>query len=240
MSSFIEFGGDAPESNTPSFGNDNFARFKGKKGESYRLSFAWWPMGEDGKPNLAAKKPRFIGGKRIYIPNVGYALYKGPEYNGFGDRDPKLAIGTIVIVWPTDKSGNVDQARLMAGGYTVASWVFSEQRYKVLETQWRDWPANEHDITALCEDDQFQKMTFSPLKNNLLKQILTNDKSKAIAADIVAKIKSVEARLANEVAKDLTVDEIKLKLGKGGQSPVAAPSGMSSQVDDMLGSILDD
>ena len=239
--SFMEWGGDAPDNQTPALGNDNYARFKGKKGETYRISFAWWPLGEDGKPNLLAKKPRFIGGKRIYVPTVGYCLYKGPEYNGFGDKDPKIAIGTVVIQWPTDKAGNVDQNRLMAGDYKVASWVFSEQRYKVLENNWRDWPAGEHDVTVLCEDEQYQKMTFSPCKNNLLRQLMVSnsEKSKPLVDDILAKIKSVEARLANEVAKDLTVEEIKMKLGKANASPVAAPSGMSGQVDDMLDSILE-
>jgi len=240
--SFIEWGGDAPENATPALGSDNYARFKGKKGETYRLSFAWWPQGEEGKLNLDAKKPRFIGGKRIYVPNVGYVLYKGPEYNGLGDKEPKIAIGTIVIQWPTDKAGNVVQDRLFAGDYKVASWVFPEQKYKVLENNWRDWPASEHDVTVLCEDEQFQKMTFSPCKNNLLRQLImaNTDKSKPIVADIMAKIKSVEARLANEVAKDLSVADIKLKLGKLNDSPVASPSGLSNQVDNMLDSILDD
>lgn len=241
-SNFMEWGGEAPENSTPVLGGDNTPRFKGKKGETYRISFAWWPIGEDGQLNLSVKKPKFIGGKRTYIPTVGYVLYKGPEYNGLGGNEPKIAIGTVVVVWPTDKAGNVDQDRLNRGDYKVSSWVFGEQRYKVLENSWRDWPANEHDVTALCEDEQYQKMTFNPCKQNLLRQILTSssEKHKTLAADITAKVKAMAAKIGNEVARDLTVEEIKLKLGKGGASPVTAPSGMSSQVDEMLGNILDD
>lgn len=243
MSGFMEWGGDAPETSQPHLGGGNTERFKGKKGETYRLSFAWWPMGDDNRLNLSAKKPRFIGGKRVYIPTVGYVLYKGPEFNGFGDSDPKIAIGTIVVIWPTDKAGNVDQNRLAAGDYKVASWVFSESRYKVLDNQWREWPAGEHDITALCEDEQYQKMTFAPCKNNLLKAILTSssDKHKILADDILSKVRALEAKIGNEVARDLTIDEVKLKLGKSTPPPVSpAGGGMSTQVDSMLDNILDD
>lgn len=241
--SFIEWGGDNEDNNTPAMDGGNIQRFKGKKGETYRISFAWWPLGEGSTLNLSAKKPKFIGGKRNYIPGVGYILNKGPEFTSLaGGEQPKLAIGTIIVKWPTDKAGAVDQTRLLNGDYAIMSWVFGEQRYKVLENQWRDWPAGEHDITALCEDEQFQKMTFSPCKNSILRQVMTANKDpyKAIAADIASRVKSMEAKIGNEVARDLSLDEIRLKLGKGGAAPVAGASGMSSQVDDMLGNILDD
>lgn len=240
MSSLIEWGGD--DTSTPQMDNGNPQRFKGKKGESYRLSYGWWPTLPDGSLNLAAKKPKFIGGKRSYIPNVGYVLNKGPEFTALaGGEQPRLAIGTIVIHWPTDKLGNIDQTRILNGEYAVMSWVFAEARYKVLDTQWREWPPGDHDVTALCEDEQYQKMTFSPCKNSLLKTFLhgTSDKHKAIAADIMSRIKAVEAKIGNEVARDLTLDEIRLKLGKGGPAPVVAAGGMSAQMDDMLENILD-
>lgn len=242
MTNFIEWGGD-DDNNTPAMDGGNVQRFKGKKGETYRISFAWWPQGENNTLNLSAKKPKFIGGKRNYIPNVGYILNKGPEFTSLaGGEQPKLAIGTIIIKWPTDKAGNIDQARLLKGDYQIMSWVFGEQRYKVLDNQWRDWPAGEHDVTALCEDEQYQKMTFSPCKNSVLRQIMTStsDAHKALAADITSRVRSLEPKIGNEVARDLSLDEIRLKLGKSGPSPVSAPSGMSSQVDSMMDNILDD
>lgn len=243
MSGFMEWGGDAPEESTPTLNGGNVDRFKAKKGETYRISFAWWPLDEHGNLNLAAKKPRFIGGKVNFIDKVGYILNKGPEYTVLAKGEqPKVKIGTIIVKWPTDKAGNVDQSRLNNGDYSVMPWVFGEARYKVLENSWREWAAGEHDITALCEDEQFQKMTFNPCKNSLLSQILKSpsERHKAFAVDILSRVKELEGKINNEVARDLTLDEIRLKMGTGGPSPVSSPSGMSAGVDDLLGNILDD
>jgi hypothetical protein len=243
MSSLTYFGGN-DEGKAP-IGGDRFPRFKGKKGETYRISFAWWPLDANDNFDLSAKKPRFIGGKRVYIQGAGYVLYK-PEMASMTAEQPKVNVSTIIVVWPCDPAGNVDQDRLIKGDYKVSSWTFGEARYKVLENNFLRWPAGDHDVSALCEDEQYQKMTFSPERSSLLKQILSSDKDKmkALAADLTAKIKEMEANIATEFARDLSLDEIRLKMGKataGGAAPISAAStGVAANVDDMLGNILDD
>lgn len=231
MSGIMEWGGD--QDNTPQMDGGNVQRFKGKKGETYRMSFCWWPI-EQGTLNMSAKKPRFIGGKRNFVPNVGYILNKGPEYTNLIGEPPKLAIGTIIILWPLTKSGDIDSVRVAAGNYEVLAWVFGEQRYKVLEAQWREWGPGQHDLTALCEDEQFQKMTFSPCKTSVLRQLVDSAKPehKEAVQDIVARVQTIGSKLGNEVAREVSIEDLRIKMGKGGGS--SAGPGVSSQVNEMM------
>lgn len=229
----MEWGGD--QDNAPQMDGGNLPRFKAKKGESYRMSFCWWPI-ENGTLNMSAKKPRFLGGKRAFVPNHGYILSKGPEYNALLP-DAKLAIGTFIILWPLNKNGDVDTVRVNAGDYEILAWIFAENRYKVLETQWREWGPGQHDMTALCEDEQFQKMTFSPCKNSILRQLVESvtDHHKAIVQNIVDRVQHLASKLPNEVGRDMPIDELRIKMGKASASgPSAAGTGVSSQVNDLM------
>ena len=241
MSGFIEFGGDDGTPEPFSGGKSN--RFKAKEGESYRVSFAWWPDddGEEGF-NMDAVKPRFVGGHRHYIAGVGYVLNKGAEYTKLAGGDaPKMAIATVLVVWPTDAQGRPDKARINAGDVTVQPWVFSESKYNALQPTHREFHLGNHDLTITCSDTQYQKLTFSPCKENLLRKLGESKKGKGkdVYDSIMAQVTNISAGLNSDIARDLTLDQIREKLGQSANAPAEFDLSGDDEVDDMIDDILD-
>jgi len=109
---FMEFGFGVDDD---AISSGKFERFKAKENESYRVSFVWWPLNPDGRPNLDAPSPRFIGAKRHYVQGVGYFLSKGPEYDKIAGGAPKSQIATVIAIWPTDRKGQLDKTRFTQG-----------------------------------------------------------------------------------------------------------------------------
>ena len=151
-------------------------RFKAESGRTYRATFCWFSVHtddgwdddaaflEDGTLNPEATI-RYTGCERIYKPGVGYFLYKGPAYAQFGS--PKQNIATILLVWPTDKEGDLDGASFKAGkGWKVQPWVFSTDKYNTIKKSNKRFPLLKHDLALSCTDAQYQKMTFSPEGEN--------------------------------------------------------------------------
>lgn len=193
-------------------------KFKGKEGETYRLSLAWWPGVEDGKPDLTAKTPKFIAVKRLYLEGVGYFLDKGPEYVKIaGGEAARTQVATIAIVWPTDAKGQVDKARFQERKFSVQTWIMSAEKYRQLEQTHAEWPLGEHDLTVACTDTKFQKMNFSPARQNLLKMLMDKDPEhvKIILSDVMSAI----ATIRTDMAQDLTIEQIRAKLAGGTTGP---------------------
>jgi len=222
MSEYMEFGfgsGDEGFQNKAS-------RYKGKEGRTDRLSLVWWPVDDDGKPNLGAKSPRFVGANRGYKKGVGYFLVKGPEYAKLGR--PKKAIATIVVKWPSDNDGTLDRDRLTSG-FQVLSWTFSKIRYDQLARLHNEWSLGEHDFLFACEDTQYQKGTLTPCKESVFRSIMENEKAAPIQAKIAADIRT-------DLARDLSLDEIREKAGMDSPS-ITGASVDAGVVDDLLDSI---
>lgn len=221
-----------------SFGeNDNnigvkSKRFKGKEGETYRVSFVWFHENDDG--TLDYNRPRFTGCERHYLNGVGYFLNKGPEYSKIAGGPPKQTVGTIICVWPTDNSGGLDKASFANGtGYAVFPWVFSAKKYKDLRSLAEDFPFHQHDVKIVCEDTQFQKMTFSPTKENLFTKLANSEKGAAIVEAIQGQVAKIAETLHSEMASDFTLDQIREKLGGGTSTPTAV-GGAGESVDNLL------
>ena len=238
MSGFIEFGGNDGTPEPFSGGKNN--RFKAKEGESYRVSFAWWPE-SDGSVDMDATKPRFVGAHRNYIQGAGYVLNKGAEYTKIAGDPPKMAIATIIVVWPTDAQGRTDKTRINAGDFLVQPWVFSESKYNALQPTHREFHLGNHDITITCADTQYQKLTFSPCKENLLRKLGESKKGKGkdVYDSIMSQVTTISAGIENEIARDLTLDQVREKLGQSGTAPSDFDFGGDDEVDDMIDDILD-
>jgi hypothetical protein len=225
-------------------------RFKAESDRTYRVTFCWFSVhGADGwDDNAAFNKDgtlnpdatiRYTGCERIYKPGVGYFLYKGPAYAQFGT--PKQNIATILVVWPTDKDGDLDATSFKAGkGWKVQPWVFSGDKYNTIKKSNKRFPLLGHDLAMSCTDAQYQKMTFSPEGENLLQKMLESDKPeiKATLAKILSDIKSVAANINRDLARDLTVDQIKEALGEEVDSPTGGSNHASQNVDDLLDGVL--
>lgn len=210
--------------------------WKAQGGHTYRLSFAWWPMGDDGRPDLGepgtGQAPKFTGGPVNFIQGVGYVFNQGPEYTKIANEPPRQRVATIAIVWPTDKRGNLDTNRLANGDFEVKPWVISADKYRTLEQIHNEFSFNEHDITAKCEEGgtQFQKLTFSPCKENLYRQFLSSEKGAEVAKRIIDTVEALGADIQGFVGRKMTIAQIREKLsqGQGGGVPVQSLGGDSA------------
>jgi len=208
-------------------------RFKGKEGETYRVSFVWFD--DDGKI-------RFIGCRRHYVQGVGYFLHKGPEFTAAAGGPPKQAVATFIVVWPTNSAGQLNREAFARGeGFEVKSWVFSAERYSQLKMQNAEFPLAEFDLVMRCKDTQYQKMDLSPCRESLFLKLRDsgNERGTAIAQGILDAVKSMEASLQTEMAHDLDIGKVREKMG--GASPASSVSGGAAEnVDGLLDDLLDD
>ncbi len=233
---FIEFG--FGENDDRVLGQ-KFDRFKGKEGENYRVSFVWWPTKADGSPDLDSKTPRFIGAKRLYIQGVGYVLDKGPEYGQFGQS--KLNVATILAMWPTNRKGELDRARFASGDVEVKPWIFAKDKYEQLKRRHDEFPFGSYDLAIACTDSQYQKMDLSPCRESLFRKVIESDKMKAMADNIVSQVNAIAANLQDIIARDVSIEKIREKLGGapvgGGSAGVGGSAGggaNTAAIDDLL------
>jgi len=236
MSDFMEFGFGENEDSLP----QRAKRFKGKEGENYRVSFIWWPGLEDGTPDMDAATPKFVAVTRCYIAGVGYVIHKGPEWTKLaGGNQPKLAIATIIVVWPTTKDGGLDKDGFRQGKFDVLPWVFPQAKYDAIRPIHREFPLGQSDMTIRCTDSQYQKMDFSPCRDNLLRKILeAGDKQEDMKKRLINEASKIAATIREELARDMTLDQAREKMtGTSAAQPVAAAA--SEDVDNMLDDILD-
>lgn len=221
----------------------NHTKFKGKEGESYRLSIAWWPMREDGLLNLDAKTPFFLGEKRLFLAGVGYFFDKGPEYIRLaGGKESRPSVITVVIKWPANKRGVLDKARFAAGDYEVMPWIFAPRRYNEIKDLHEEWGLGHHDLKATCTDTQYQKMSLITTKESCLRTLLEAPKRQEQAKQISEEVAELAKNIRRELGQDLTIEQIKERLGQateGGGGATAEEMSMDD-VDDMINDLLDD
>ena len=239
MSGFVEFTFGSGDENV----GKKSEKFKGEGGRSYRISLAWWPGVEDGKLDLDAS-PKFVGGQRHYIEGVGYVMNQGPEYTTLAGGPPRMAVATIIVVWPTDSSGNVDGGRLKSGDFKVMPWIFSGDKYKSISPIHKEFPQGQHDMTVACTDTKYQKMTFSPCRESLLRKLVEGgDKTKDFVDTIISEVQRISSSIQDDIGRELTVDQIREKMSGGGAVPTGASSATattSADIDDLVDGLLDD
>jgi len=217
-------------------------RFKGETGRTYRVSFPWLTgLDGDGHPTDDSA-PRFTGCERIYKQGLGYVLItdsnRSAVLNYLG-ATPKQAIATVVVVWPTNKDGELDVESFKAGkGWSVQPWVFDPGKYREIGRSHKRFPLGKHDLSMACSDGQFQKMSFTPEGDNLLRKLLgaKSEALREVGAQILQKAERVAEGIRRDLARELTLDEMREKLG----DEVASPTGNHSakNVDDLLDDVI--
>lgn len=246
MAGMMEFGFGQGDESIGVKGN----KLKLKEGEVYRLSFALWPDKKDDKgnviqpvvPDLDAETPKFLGCKRFFLQGVGYFQDNGPEFAKIAGAPSKMAVATLVIKWPTDSKGSLNKARFQNGDFQVCSWIFSADKFRAIELNHREFPLGSADLMVSCIDTQYQKITTSPCRESMFRKLLEAGK----ADSLLQQIADAAVDLPRELAQDLTLDQLREKLGKGGGGPVGGRGGSSGggrgatnvDFDDMLGDIL--
>ena len=232
-------------------------KFKGEKGVTYRLGFALWPGMDEGKDFTVAGleppegqpdealTPKFIAAPRNYIAGVGYIINKGPEYTQLAGKAPKTMIATIVVQWPLEK-GKPTKNSLFSQKPDVMPWIFSMDKYERLKKMHLSgYPMWDWDLSAECEDPQFQKFNFLPAKSNIFKEMLkaTNADGQALAQFILERARALAPSLPREIGMDLTIDQLRERMGQEVSGPVGGDTSSvagSGEVDDLIGSMLDD
>ena len=224
-------------------------RFKAEAGSTYRISFVWFDGLMDGKLNFgtpeAPAAPKFLGAQVHYIAGAGYIINKGPEYTALAGDAPRARIGTVIIVWPTDKNGKLDKARLANNEDEVVRWIFSSDKYRSLQQIHDEFPLSQHDVTLSCTDSGFQKMTFTPCKESLLKTLSGNPAAAEHVARLISQAAQVATDIQSDIGQDMTISQIQEKLaGAGITTTASAPAGSSvaassGDIDDYVDGLLD-
>jgi len=217
-------------------------RWKPQKGK-YRVTFVALPGLEDSAPKFEVDgmptNPNFKAGKRLYAKDVGYFLDHGPEYQKIAGSPSKTSIATTLIFWPTNPAGALDKSRFSNGEFEVKTWVFSLDKYRQLESINTEFPLSHHDINIEVTDAQFHKMTFSPCKESLFKTL--HEKKSDMFGTCVETVKSIHANIQNDIAQDLTLDQIREKLSGNVGSPTGKSGGnfnSSFDADEILDGML--
>jgi len=232
-------------------GDDNVrrraSRFKAKEDTHYRCSVAWYFKKKDAEGNDTDefdfdKKPRFTGCKRHYKKGVGFFLHNGPEYTKISGEPPKQCVASIFVFWPVDSKGRLRKEEFARGeGFQVLPWVMSAERYNELKGDEEDFPLGTTDRKLFCKDAQYQKLDIKVSKECFFRTLLESDKpkAKAVAESIIAEVRTLEAGIFNEMARNLTIAQIREKLGAEGAGGVVSGAA-DEEVDSLVGNLLDD
>jgi hypothetical protein len=224
-------------------------RFKAKEDTHYRASVVWYfkkkdEAGNDTDEYDFKRKPRFTGCKRHYTQGVGFYLHQGPEYTKIAGEPPKQCVASIFVFWPVDSKGRLRKEEFARGeGFQVLPWVMSAERYNEVKLDEEDFPLATTDRKMFCKDAQYQKMDIKVSKECFFRTLLESDKPKANAVTeaIIAEVRELEKTIFNEMARPLTIAQIREKKGGGGGGSGSVVSGAADEeVDSLVGNLLDD
>jgi len=231
-----EFGIDQGDENVAV----NTERFKADK-RKYRISFAAWHVDDEGHfkmgPEDESLTPRFLSSNRNYLSGIGYVLNKGKAWTKAIGEKGKRAVGTVIVIWPTDLKGNIRKELLKdLDAIQVKMWVFGKDKYRDISSTHREWPLNSHDLTLDCTETQYQRMTFTPCRQSLLRKFKESDKTTELYAEIEKRAKSCWEALPDEIGQELSPEQILAKKsGDGGSVTDAAVDAVADEeVDEML------
>lgn len=238
MSGFTQFGFGQNDSSV----GKKRGRLKMEKGQVARVSCLWWPGLEKGQPDMDSPTPGFVGAPRHYMKGVGYFINKGPEYTKIAGEEPKVRIATLIVKWPM-VGQKLDQTAISNNEFEVLYWVFDEGKYDEIKPIHTEWPLGSHDLTITCTDAGFQKMSFSPCRDNVLRKFIEKGGYESpIVQSIIEQGQRLLAGIQGEIGREMTIDQIREKLGGGGGGVAAPISDASSNVDidDALDSLIGD
>ncbi len=210
-------------------------KFDPEANRTYRASFVWYKkIGEDGVP-VFDSGVKFTGCERGYRQGVGYFLYKSPAFAEFGEA--KQAVATIIAVWPTDSKGKLEASRLSE--VQVMPWVFSADKYEELSRQNERYALTSVDYAITCTDSKFKKLTFAPEKDCLVSKLFASGKEELvnIAKGLLKEVAFVEANIKRELARDLTLEQLREAAG-GVENTPADRTRNASDVDSLLDNVL--
>jgi len=222
-------------------------KFKFEESKKYRISFALWPIvEEDGREVLKFDEasPSIEMNATNYIEDVGHVINKGPEYTKLAGESPKQRFATVIVVWPLDRNGQLDQTAVREGKWSVEPYVFSDKKFNQFKDLHLDWHFGECDVKVTCTDTQYQKITLTPVKKNMLRTLM-GSKGRKRFAEALEEIKDCAKQLHWLIGSDMSLDRLREKLGmeSEGLTGDSGPGEVAldeEDFDNMLGDLVDD
>ena len=220
-------------------------RFKPETGRTYRVSFVWFnDYDEDGMPTEEAQ-PKFTGCERTkYDQRVGVVLLtpdNREEIMRLLRKDAQHRVASVICVWPCDKDGELDVASFKAGkGWVCCPWVFDPGKYNEIKRVNKRFPLTGHDLSMTCTDGTFHKMTFTPEGESLLHKYLgaKSEDLQESARKIIAEARSIASGIHRDLARSMTVDEVKEAIGDEVEPSGGGDNHTSEDVDNLLNDVL--
>lgn len=178
-------------------------RYKGKKNRTDLISFCWFyrdeqtgelRMGEQDTPKMIAQEIHYINGKGYVLDNDYLRDKLGP---------PKRKIGTWVVHYKTDKSGNPETPF----EYEIKPWTFGEDKYRQLAKMHEDFPLTKYDLKVDCKEEQFQQLSFRISPNEAIWQ-----QREGLKQEIIETVEANADRLS--IGREVPLDELKDHFGE--------------------------
>ena len=196
----------------------DFEKYKGTKGTTDRLAFVHL------KDIQGKLQPILRKAYVHYIENVGYVLANDYTRSRFGE--PTLRLVTIVGQYQTDKFGKIKQP-FNETSLTLKFFVLSAKKYDALRKAHQEFPLDKHDLMVTCIEDQYQQLNFQSCKEAAW--AIKPEIKKAV----LAQVEKLAPYLEGQLGQNLTVEQIKEKLGENSDSGIAADD-TSSNADDII------
>lgn len=201
-------------------------RLKLGKGEKARISFLWWPGLAEGTPLNMSGSPIFVGAKRAYIKGVGFFIHNGPEYDTLPiEGRPGDRMVSIIVRWPLLHNGTISKEGIREGGAEVMYLLIDSRKLDALRTMHTEYPLSVHDVNITCDEPNYQQWTMSNARESILNQMITKDPTLPITQNILDAGRRLTADASFQIGQDLTVEQIRTKLGLPTSGPRPGASG---------------
>ncbi|MDH5523118.1 MAG: hypothetical protein OEY01_03860 [Desulfobulbaceae bacterium] len=149
-----------------------WTRFQGVQGETALLSPVYFEGLVSGKGFLTGL-PQIVKCKRIFIPelvsdwNLGYVPYPGDEVFKWAKGKPKIAYATIVVNWPVNTKGELDDSNIL--NFKVQPLVLNVKQFLAFKEIYTLFGFEDSSIEVECLDTTYQDLTFGRIPESILK-----------------------------------------------------------------------
>jgi hypothetical protein len=206
------------------FGADNddvkgysFKSWRAKAGEDYRIGFVF----PEGKPG-----GMFLG-VPIHYKDRYFVCKSTPDKkavcctHNYDGKKPKWRVGGVIVLYL------IDDGKLR--GYKLHPWVFTDKMYQKFKTANKEFPLAQHDLTLKCTNEDYQTIEPTPCKDSYWQ------KKDELAAKIREEAQSIFDEIGDNLASDLSIEEIKELLGieESGSGDAAQDVSLGDVLDDM-------
>jgi len=179
-------------------------------------------------------------GRVHFVDKVGYFICHS-EWKLVGGQDvcakiapccerleaPDKRFACLIIQYNTNPQG----ALVQPFSYSLKLWRFSGAKYVELREANKEFPLADHDMKLHCTEEQYQRITMQACKDKVVNQ---DAFKKRYGAEVAEWVKAASNKLAGQVAKSFTPQELLEKLGMAQAPAVVQQAGAIEDIKDLL------